>query len=94
MTPSQVIVLAIPVFLLLIGAELALSVARGKRVYRLNDTLSSMSLGVLSQLSGLFTAALYIGIYSAVYDAVALVPNPAFWLSTPRLMLLSVSFRR
>ena len=79
MTPSQVIVLAIPVFLLLIGAELALSVARGKRVYRLNDTLSSMSLGVLSQLSGLFTAALYIGIYSAVYDAVALVPNPAFW---------------
>jgi alkylglycerol monooxygenase len=81
MTPSQVIVLAIPFFLLLIAIEFATGLARGRNVYRLNDAIASMSLGVLSQLGGLFTKVLAIGIYSAVYDSVAFVPDLAFWRS-------------
>ncbi|HXE21063.1 MAG TPA: sterol desaturase family protein, partial [Rhodoferax sp.] len=79
MTPSQVIVLATPVFLLLIALEFAWGWAKGRNTYRLNDAINSISLGVLSQLSAVFTRLLQIGIYSAIYAAVALYPNPEFW---------------
>ncbi|MBP6854482.1 MAG: sterol desaturase family protein, partial [Rhodoferax sp.] len=79
MTASQIIVLATPVFLLMIGAEYALSRARGRSVYRLNDAINSISLGILSQLSGLFTKLLSLGIYTAVYHAVAPWPDLPFW---------------
>ena len=79
MSPSQVIVLATPVFLLMIGAEFVWSRVRGQQVYRLNDAINSISLGVVSQLSGLFTKLLSIGIYVLVYEAVAPWPDLPFW---------------
>ena len=91
MTPSQVIVLATPVFLLLIAVEYAYGMAKGKNVYRLNDAMSSISLGVLSQLGGLFTKALAIGIYTAAYHSVALFPDLPFW-STWYGVLLALVF--
>jgi hypothetical protein len=80
MTPFQVIVLATPVFLLLIGLEFAWGLRRerlgtGRNTYRLNDAINSISLGVLSQLSGVFSKLLTIGIYSGVYASVALFPR-------------------
>ena len=79
MSPSQIIVLATPVFLLLIAVEFAWGYAHGRNTYRLNDAINSISLGVLSQLGGLFTKLLTLGIYTAVYSAVALYPDTAFW---------------
>ncbi len=84
MNPFQVIVLATPVFLIMIALEFAWGYSRqrhgtGRNSYRLADTLNSLSLGVLSQLGGLFTKFLAIGVYSAVYNAVAPHPNTAFW---------------
>jgi len=79
MTASQVIVLAIPVFLLMMLGEFALARRRGMVVYRFSDAVNSLSLGGLSQLSGLFTKLLAVGIYSLVYDSVALFPDQAFW---------------
>ncbi len=79
MSPSQIIVLATPVFLLLIAVEFAWGYVKGRNTYRLSDAINSISLGVLSQLSAVFTRLLQIGIYSAVYAAVALYPNPEFW---------------
>ena len=79
MSPNQIIVLATPVFLLMIVGEYLLSVSRGRQVYRLSDAINSISLGVLSQLSGLFTKALAIGIYSAVYYSVTPWPDLPFW---------------
>ncbi len=79
MTPSQIIVLAIPVFLLMMLGEFALARKRGVVVYRFSDAINSLSLGGLSQLSGLFTKLLAIGIYTAVYQWVALFPDKAFW---------------
>ena len=70
MTASQVIVLAIPVFLLMMLGEFALARRRGMVVYRFSDAVNSLSLGSLSQLSGLFTKLLAVGIYTAVYRAV------------------------
>ena len=79
LTASQVIVLAIPVFLLMMLAEWALARHRGVRVYRFSDAVNSLSLGGLSQLSGLFTKLLAVGIYTGVYQWVALFPDTAFW---------------
>ncbi|OOG43989.1 lysoplasmalogenase family protein [Polaromonas sp. A23] len=79
MTPSQIIVLATPVFFLLIAIEFAWGYAKGRNTYRLNDAINSISLGMLSQISAVFTRLFRIGIYTAIYTSVALYPNEAFW---------------
>jgi len=87
MRPGQIIVLATPVFLLLIAIEFAVGRARARRgtghdTYRLADAVNSIGLGMLSQISAVLTGLLRIGIYTAVYSAVALFPKEAasdFW---------------
>ena len=53
---GKTIALATPVFFALIALEFAIGRARGRSNYRLNDALNSLSLGVMSQLIGLFTS--------------------------------------
>ena len=72
MTGAQIIVLATPVFLALIALEYWVGVRRGRNTYRLNDAMSSIGLGVLSQLTGVFTKLMTVGIYAAVFAQVAL----------------------
>lgn len=79
MTSSQIIVLATPVFLLLIGLEFAIGRVRGRNTYRLADAVTSIGLGMLSQISAVFTRLLRIGIYTAVYSVFALFPDAALW---------------
>jgi sterol desaturase/sphingolipid hydroxylase (fatty acid hydroxylase superfamily)/uncharacterized membrane protein YhhN len=81
LSPSQVIVLATPVFFLLIAIEFAWGWLRGRNTYRLNDAINSISLGMLSQVSAVLTRLFRIGIYTAIYGWVALWHNEAFWLS-------------
>ena len=81
---SKVIVFATPVFLLMIALEFWWGMARarkgtGHNSYTLSDTLNSVSLGLLSQLSGVLSKLLTIGIYTLVFGAVALFPDVAFW---------------
>jgi alkylglycerol monooxygenase len=81
---SKVIVFASPVFLLLIALEFfwsrrAASRTAGQTPYRLADTINSISLGMLSQLVGVLSKLLTIGIYTAVFGAVAIWPQQAFW---------------
>ena len=87
---SKVIVWATPVFLLLIALEFWVSRRRtrvaGARAgaplapaFGLADSINSLSLGVLSQLAGLLSKALSIGIYTLVFEAVALWPDSGFW---------------
>lgn len=45
MTGSQIIVFAIPVFLLMMLGEWALARHRGVQVYRYSDAINSLSLG-------------------------------------------------
>lgn len=79
MSPSQIIVLATPVFLLLIAIEFAVGLARRNNTYRLADAINSIGLGMLSQISAVFTRVLRVGIYTAVYSTVAIGPGPEFW---------------
>ena len=74
---GKTIALATPVFFALIALEFAIGRARGRSNYRLNDALNSLSLGVMSQVAGLFTRLLAFGIYAAVYAAFSIWQLPA-----------------
>ena len=74
---GRIIAYATPVFFAMIAIEYFVGRARGRNNYRLNDAVNSLSLGVMSQVVGLFTRALTIGIYAVVYSAVAVRQLPA-----------------
>ena len=93
---SKVIVFATPVFLLLIALELLWSRRRSSRTagqtpYRLNDAINSISLGMLSQLTGVLSKLFSIGIYVLTFNALALYPHLEFW-STWYGVLLALVF--
>ena len=77
---GKTIAYATPVFFLLIALELVVARARGMAgAYRLNDAVNSLSLGVMSQVTGLFARALNFGIYALVFEYVALGRWPDAW---------------
>jgi alkylglycerol monooxygenase len=79
---SKVIVFATPVFFLLIALEFAWGRAKGRNTYRLQDAISSIGLGMMSQFTAVFTRLLRVGVYTAVYASFSLVPLDAaqeFW---------------
>jgi sterol desaturase/sphingolipid hydroxylase (fatty acid hydroxylase superfamily) len=78
---GKTIALATPVFFALIALEFFVGRARGRSNYRLNDAVNSLSLGVMSQVVGLFTRLLAVGIYAAVHSVVALWqwPTDQWW---------------
>ena len=47
------IVYAVPVFFVMMLIEFGIAHARGRQVYRVNDTIASLSLGTTSQLTEL-----------------------------------------
>nr|WP_221265781.1 sterol desaturase family protein [Oleiagrimonas soli] len=68
---------AIPGFFLLMAVEAAVAAWRGHKRYRLNDAINSIGLGILSQLTGVFTKTLTIGIYAWCVAHLALFALPA-----------------
>jgi hypothetical protein len=75
---SQIIVLALPVFLALMAVEWAIGRRRGRNTYALADAITSLNLGVLSQTSAVFTKLLTLGIYTAVaHHAALMAPTPS-----------------
>ncbi len=82
MNLGRAIAIATPVFFVLIGLEYAWGRLRGRNTYRLNDAVASLSLGVLSQLSNLFTQLLRVGLYAIAWTHLAIRPLPldAWWV--------------
>jgi alkylglycerol monooxygenase len=62
----DIILLSVPFFILLLVAEVAYSARSGRALLRLNDAVADLSCGILSQLSGVFSKLLTVGIYIAV----------------------------
>ena len=94
---SKVIVFATPVFLLMIALEFWWGLARarngtGHNTYTLSDTINSVSLGMLSQLSGALSKLLTIGIYTLVFSVVAVYPDLAFWKTWYGVLLALVFY--
>ncbi|CAN5407665.1 hypothetical protein BH11PSE9_BH11PSE9_31820 [soil metagenome] len=82
MTGAQIIVLATPVFLLSIAVEYIVGVRRGRNTYRLNDMLSSVGLGIMSQLVGVYGALVAVAAYTLAFEHVALwkLPGDSSWV--------------
>jgi sterol desaturase/sphingolipid hydroxylase (fatty acid hydroxylase superfamily) len=76
MTPAQIIVMAAPLFLAAMAVEWWVGRRRGRNTYRLNDALNSLSLGLMSQLVGVFSKLLAVGLYTLAFDSLALVKLP------------------
>jgi sterol desaturase/sphingolipid hydroxylase (fatty acid hydroxylase superfamily) len=77
----DIIEASIPLFFLLIGIELAVAKATGRPYYRLNDSIADLSLGILSQLSGIFLALLTYALFGWVSTHFAIqrfLPVPAW----------------
>src|SRR5476651_1772999 len=76
---DKIIVFILPVFVVLIGAEFAYGWFRQRNTYRLNDALSSLSQGLISQLVALVTQLFQIGLYVVVFNALNQTPNVKLW---------------
>jgi len=59
------IALAIPVFLLLIGVELAFAWHEKKDFYRFNDAVNDMSCGIADQVVGIFSKVLIFALHTS-----------------------------
>ena len=62
----DLIVYAIPVFLLLILVEFSYGLLCARNTYRLNDTINSLSMGTLSRLQALVVVGTSAGLYEVV----------------------------
>ncbi|MFN9326337.1 MAG: sterol desaturase family protein [Flavobacteriales bacterium] len=62
------IALAIPLFFVLMGAELAWSAYTHRKVYRFNDFVANLGCGIGSQVVGAFTKTLIFAAYLWTYD--------------------------
>jgi sterol desaturase/sphingolipid hydroxylase (fatty acid hydroxylase superfamily) len=74
------IALAVPIFFVLIGAELLWARFRGVRVYRFADAITDLSCGITSQISELAWALVQLAIYAWVYEHWRLVTFEAAWV--------------
>jgi alkylglycerol monooxygenase len=94
MTDAQIIVLATPVFLALIAVEFTVGRLRGRDTYRLADAMSSIGLGITSQLVGVFTKLATVGLYTVVHDALApwQLPADAAWVWISGLLLYDACY--
>jgi sterol desaturase/sphingolipid hydroxylase (fatty acid hydroxylase superfamily) len=74
------IALAVPFFFIFIGLELIIARRRRLPLYRLNDSLSDLSAGVMQQVVILFWTTTLLGIFQSVYDEYRLVTwSSAVW---------------
>ena len=76
---DDVILFALPVFGVLMAAEFAWGLARGRNNYGLADTLASLSQGLLSQVVAACTQLIQIGLYTLAWPFLTLTPHAALW---------------
>ena len=81
----SIIQASIPLFFVLIAAELAYARAKGARLYALHDAITDLSLGTISQLAGVLFKVVTLGIYAWVVEHARVqlaLPAPE-WRATP-----------
>lgn len=62
------VILAIPVFFILIGMEVAYGYFKNRKLYRLNDAITNISCGIVEQLTGVFAKVFTVAAYAVVYE--------------------------
>lgn len=78
---SLILVLSIPVSLLLVGLEILYSRWRKKKLYRLNDAITNLNIGVGQQVMGLTFKGVLLWQYSLVWEHLSPLPHQPSVLS-------------
>jgi sterol desaturase/sphingolipid hydroxylase (fatty acid hydroxylase superfamily) len=77
----NIILYAVPFFFLLIFIELFLEKAKGTDYYRVNDSINSLTAGVLSRMIGIVKQLFPLTIYIVAYEQLALFQmTPSWWM--------------
>lgn len=82
------IVIAIPVYFLLIGVEIIYQRITEIKTYRLKDALTNINCGVISQITGAFLMTLLFGLYTFVQENMAFFYIPVKWWAFPMAFVL------
>jgi alkylglycerol monooxygenase len=80
MSPNYIL-LAVPFFFLLMGIEWYLGYRKNKQLYRLNDSINNLVIGIGSQVFNVAFKVLLLGMYVLLYDYIAIFKIPATWWS-------------
>lgn len=75
----NIILFSIPFFFLLIILELMLEKIRGTDYYRMNDSINSLTAGVLSSMTGIIKKLFPLTMYVLVYEQLALFQLEQIW---------------
>src|SRR6476660_4516761 len=70
------IVYAIPVFFALIALELYVAHRRGVVAYHAGDAVASIGLGAVSQVTGIFSKLIFLGVYVLAYEHLRVTTLP------------------
>jgi sterol desaturase/sphingolipid hydroxylase (fatty acid hydroxylase superfamily) len=89
---DEVILWALPVFGVLMVAEFAWGLARGRNTFGLADTLASLSQGLLSQVVAACTQLIQIGLYALAFPWLTLTPHATWWQHPVGLVLAVVLY--
>ncbi|MFZ6654263.1 sterol desaturase family protein [Undibacterium sp. TJN19] len=86
---EKIISFASPVFFLLIAIEFWVARKRQRHTYRMNDAINSLSLGVMSQIIGIFMKLFSVGAYAWVFVHFSIFKLAAdsIWVWLPGLLL-------
>ena len=82
------VILAIPMYFILMGIELVYEKITNRKTYRINDSITNISTGTLQQLTNTFVAIVRIGIYTFVYEQWAFFNLEQNWLTFIAAMIL------
>lgn len=82
------VVIAIPIFLLAIVLEWIFERFVALKTYRMNDAVTNISLGTVSQVAGAFSKIIFITIYAFFYDRFAWVALPMNTITMVALFIL------
>ena len=70
------VILAIPMYFILMAVEIIYENWSKKKTYRINDAITNINAGTLQQLTNTFIAIFKIGVYTWVYESFALQQLP------------------
>jgi sterol desaturase/sphingolipid hydroxylase (fatty acid hydroxylase superfamily) len=77
----NIILYAVPFFFLLIFIELLLEKIKGTDYYRVNDSINSLTAGVLSRMIGIVKQLFPLTVYVVAYEQFALFQmEPSWWM--------------
>ena len=84
----DLIIYAIPFFIILIILELIFQVVQKKKIYRLNDAITNINCGIVQQVTNIFTKSLLFFTYYFLYNHYRLWTIQDTWYSYVILLFL------